>query len=106
MRLIQHKAMISSEYQFDDDFLLAVADGIASSPYSGLVSKKLLALLSKQFKNNAISFQKLQDDLNNHFTQEKYQGAGSTLAMGIIIWINIVLSFVIWATVVFIILII
>lgn len=80
-RLIQDKAVISNEYQFDDDFLLAVADGIASSLYSGLVSKKLLALLSEQFKNNTLSLQKLQDELNHHFSQEKYQGAGSTLAM-------------------------
>lgn len=80
VRVIQHKALISKEYAFDGDFIVAVADGIASSPYSGMVSKKLLALLAEQF-STTISFNALQDDLNHHFSQEKYQGAGSTLAM-------------------------
>lgn len=80
VRVIQHKALISNEYHFETDFVVAVADGIASSPYSGQVSKKLLERLAKQF-HTAISFNALQDDLNNHFTQKKYQGAGSTLAM-------------------------
>lgn len=81
VRVIQHKGVISNTYEFTDNFLVAVADGIASSPYSGLVSKKLLTLLAEHFKDNTICFQKLQNALNNHFSQEKYQGAGSTLAL-------------------------
>lgn len=71
VRVIQHKALISNEYHFETDFVVAVADGIAGSPYSGQVSKKLLEQLAEQF-HTAISFNALQDDLNNHFTQEKY----------------------------------
>lgn len=81
-RIISHESLISRPYQFyQQDFILAVADGIASSPYSGLVSQKLLFLLDKQFKQQAISFQALQNQLNDYFIKEKYQGAGSTLAM-------------------------
>lgn len=81
-RIISHNSLISHTYQFSQqDFILAVADGIASSPYSGLVSQKLLFLLDKQFKEQAISFQELQNQLNDYFIKEKYQGAGSTLAM-------------------------
>lgn len=80
-RIIQNKAIISKTYDFNTNFIIAVADGIASSPYSGLISKKLLTLLAEQFNKNIISFQTLQDELNHYFSQGKYQGAGSTLAM-------------------------
>lgn len=105
VRVIQHKGVISNTYKFTDNFLVAVADGIASSPYSGLVSKKLLTLLAEHFKDNTICFQKLQNALNNHFSQEKYQGAGSTLALAYYHLDKNILKFAIWGTVVCIILI-
>lgn len=52
VRVIQHKALISNEYHFETDFVVAVADGIASSPYSGITLTNIktnLKVHSKQF---------------------------------------------------------
>lgn len=63
-----------------DEFCVAVADGVSSSPYSAWASRTLLELVNTMYaKSGAVDFVELQNQLNQALTDDKYEGASSTL---------------------------
>ncbi|MDO4223164.1 MAG: protein phosphatase 2C domain-containing protein [Acinetobacter sp.] len=79
-KVYQHDGIISSE-RHSDTFCIAIADGVATSPYAGKISRTLLQLVQTMYaKQQRILFSDLQRQLNDTLAHHgQYDGGSSTL---------------------------
>ncbi|ANB91547.1 hypothetical protein MOVS_05620 [Moraxella ovis] len=79
-KIYQHKSVISTLGECDE-FCVAVADGVASSPKSGITSRTLLQLVQTMYdEQGAVDFGVLQCRLNAALADKAgFEGSSSTL---------------------------
>lgn len=79
-KIYQHKGVISTLGECDE-FCVAVADGVASSPKSGITSRTLLQLVQTMYdEQGAVDFGVLQCRLNAALADKAgFEGSSGTL---------------------------
>ncbi len=91
-KIYQHQGRISRCYD-TGQFCVAVADGVSASPYSALASRTLLQLTSAMYADSgAVDFVELQHQLNQALTDDRHDGASSTLVCAYTVGDEIVLQ--------------
>lgn len=91
-KIYQHQGRISRCYD-TGQFCVAVADGVSTSPYSALASRTLLQLTSAMHADRgAVDFVELQHRLNQALTDDRHDGASSTLVCAYTVGDEIVLQ--------------
>lgn len=82
-QLLQHEGALTQRFELNSPFLMAVADGVSSSPHAGRAAKHVLSAIRDQWEGrHAINWQEVQTSLCDRLADAlETQGSATTLAI-------------------------